>query len=90
MVGIDVPHVFFPLFLIFYFIIGWYPNTKDVVDIAFMDEEVLRVFTEDPVLVYGEEEVCVGGSWWCPHCCSLELVPECISEPEYVVAHYDG
>ena len=55
MVGIDIPHVFIPLFLIFYFIIGWYPDTKDVVDIALMDEEVLGVFAEDPVLVYGEE-----------------------------------
>ena len=57
MVVINVAHIFFPLFFIFCFIGGWYPDTKDVVDVAFVDEKVGGVFWEDSVFVDGEEQI---------------------------------
>ena len=90
MVVIDVTNIVSPLFFIFIFVVGWYPDAKNVVDVAFVEEKVGGILPKDSVLVDGEEEVGVGGSWWCSHCCSSELVPVCVPEEEDIVAHHNG
>ena len=80
----------FPLCFICCCVVRRYPNTKDVVDVAFVAENVGGVFGEDTILMDGKEQVCIGGSRRGPHGGAGLLVPECITKLEHVVPHDDS
>ena len=66
------------------------PDSKNVVNIALISEEVIGILFDDRIFVDSKSQIGVGGGGGCTHGGPSLLVPECISKLEYIVAHDNG
>ena len=63
------------------------PDTKDIIDVPFVNEEVLAMARHDAAFVNGEEKVCILTGWWGPHSSTGELVPVSVAELKHIIFH---
>ena len=54
---IDVVFEFFPFFIVFGCSIRWYPNTENVINVAFVCHKIMFVFLHNFIFMTGEENV---------------------------------